>query len=42
MYLEMIFGKNKDQTMVQLQFKFDPLPAETTEICLSREIDQNI
>ena len=33
MYLEMIFGKNKEQTMRQLQFKFDPLPAESSEIC---------
>ena len=42
MYLEMIFGKNKKQTMRQPQFKFDPLPAESAEICLfSREVDQN-
>ena len=34
MYLEMIFGKNKEQTMRQLQFKFDPLPTESTVICL--------
>ena len=34
MYLEMIFGKNKEQTTRQLQFKFDPLPTESTEICL--------
>ena len=34
MYLEMIFGKNKEQTMRQLQFKFDPLPTESAEICL--------
>ena len=34
MYLEMIFGKNKEQTMRQLQFKFDPFPAESTAICL--------
>ena len=34
MYLEMIFGKSKEQTMRQLQFKFDPLPAESVEICL--------
>ena len=34
MYLEMIFGKNKQQTMRQLQFKFDPLPTESTGICL--------
>ena len=30
----MIFGKNKEQTMRQLQFKFDPLPTESTTICL--------
>ena len=30
----MIFEKNKEQTMTQLQFKFDPLPAESTGICL--------
>ena len=34
MYLEMIFGKNKEETTRQLQFKFDPLPAESAEICL--------
>ena len=34
MYLEMIFGKNKEQTIRQLQFKFDPLPTESAEICL--------
>ena len=34
MYLEMIFGKNKEQTMRQLQFKFDPFPTESTAICL--------
>ena len=34
MYLEMIFEKNKEQTIRQLQFKFDPLPAESAEICL--------
>ena len=34
MYLEMIFGKNKEQNMRQLQFKFDPLPHESAEICL--------
>ena len=33
-YLEMIFGKNKEQTMRQLQFKFDPFPTESTTICL--------
>ena len=37
MYLEMIFEKNKEQTMRQLQFKFDPLPAESVEICLFHE-----
>ena len=37
MYLEMIFGKNKDQTMRQLQFKFDPLPTESAGICLFHE-----
>ena len=30
----MIFGKNKEQTMRQLELKFDPLPAESAEICL--------
>ena len=30
----MIFGKNKEQTMRQLQFKFDPLPTESAGICL--------
>ena len=34
MYLEMIFGKNKEQTMRQLQFKFDPLPTKSAGICL--------
>ena len=34
MYLEMIFGKNKEQTMRRLQFKFDPLPTKSAEICL--------
>ena len=34
MYLEMIFGKNKEQTTRQLQFKFGPLPPESAEICL--------
>ena len=34
MYLEMIFGKNKEQTMRQLQFKFDPFPTKSTAICL--------
>ena len=42
MYQEMIFGKNKEQTTRQLQFKFDPLPTKSAEICLfSREVDQN-
>ena len=30
----MIFVKNKEQTMMQVQFKFDPLPTESTEFCL--------
>ena len=30
----MIFEKNKEQTMTQLQFKFDPLPTKSTGICL--------
>ena len=34
MYLEMIFGKNKEQTMRHLQFKFDPFPPESAAICL--------
>ena len=34
MYLEMIFVKNKEQSMRQLQFKLDPLPAESAGICL--------
>ena len=34
MYLEMIFGKNKEQTMRRLQFKFDPFPTKSTTICL--------
>ena len=33
----MIFGKNKYQTMRQLQFKFDPLPPESAEIYLFHE-----
>ena len=37
MYLEMIFGKNKEQTTRQPQFKFDPLPTESAEICLFHE-----
>ena len=37
MYLEKIFGKNKEQTTRQLQFKFDPLAAESPEICLFHE-----
>ena len=37
MYLEMIFEKNKQQTTRQLQFKFDPLPAESAEIFLFHE-----
>ena len=30
----MIFGKNKEQAMRQLQFKFDPFPTKSTAICL--------
>ena len=30
----MIFGKNIEQTMRQVQFKFDPLPIESAEIWL--------
>ena len=37
MYLEKIFEKNKEQTARQLQFIFDPLPAETAEICFSHQ-----
>ena len=37
MYLEIIFGKSKQQTIRQLQFKFDPLPTESTKICLFHE-----
>ena len=37
MYLEMIFGKNKEQTTRQLLFKFDPLLAESAEICVFHE-----
>ena len=37
MYLEMIFGKNKEQTTRQLQMKFDPLPTESAENCLFHE-----
>ena len=37
MYLEMIFGKNKEQTTRHLQFKFDPLPTKSAEICLFHE-----
>ena len=37
MYLEMIFGKNKEQTTRHLQLKFDPLPIESLEICLFQE-----
>src|SRR3954470_13658088 len=33
----MIFGKIKEQTMRQLQFKFDPLPTESAGICLFHE-----
>ena len=37
MYLEMIFGKNKEQTMRRLQFKSDPLPTKSAKICLFHE-----
>ena len=37
MYLEMIFGKNKEQTTRQLQLKFDPLPPKSAKICLFHE-----
>ena len=37
MYLEMIFGKNKEQIMRQLQFKSDPFPTESAGICLFHE-----
>ena len=37
MYLEMIFGKNKEETMKHPQFKFDPLPTKSAEICLFHE-----
>ena len=37
LYLKMIFGKNYEQTMRQLQFKLDPLPTESVEICLFHE-----
>ena len=37
MYLEMISGKNKEQSTRQLQFKFDPLPTESVEIYLFHE-----
>ena len=33
-YLEMIFGKNKEQTRSQLQLKFYPLPTESAGSCL--------
>jgi hypothetical protein len=41
MYQEMIFGKNEEQTIRQLQIKFDPLPTESVEICLFHEVDQS-
>ena len=34
MYQEIVFGKNEEQTMRQLQFKFDPLPTESAGSCL--------
>ena len=33
----MIFGKNKEQTMRHLQFKFDPLPTKSAGICLFQQ-----
>ena len=33
----MIFGKNKEQTIRQLQFEFDLLPPELAQICLFHE-----
>ena len=30
----MIFGKNKEQTVRELQFKLDPLSTGSAEICL--------
>ena len=33
----MIFVKNKEQTMRQLQFKFAPLPTKSAKICLFHE-----
>jgi hypothetical protein len=37
MYLEIIFGKNKEQTMRHLQFKLDPVSPKSAEICLFHE-----
>jgi hypothetical protein len=31
--LKMIFGKNHGQSMLQVQFKFTPLPAELARVC---------
>ena len=33
----MIFGKNKEQTIRQLQFEFDPFPPPSVDICLFNE-----
>ena len=33
----MIFWKNKEQTIKHMQFKFDPVPTESTQICLFQE-----
>ena len=33
----MIFGKNKEQTIWQLQFKLDTFPVEWAKICLFHE-----
>ena len=37
MYLKMIFGKNKEQTIRQMQFKLVPLPPRLAKICLFHE-----
>ena len=36
-YLEMIFGKYHEQTIRQPQFKFDPLPTDSTQTYLFHE-----
>ena len=37
LYLKRIFGKNKQQTIRQLQFKFYPFPVKSAEFCLFHE-----